>query len=163
MAGQSANKIGRLVIICGLPGSGKTTLAKQIESNTHSIRMCPDDWLDALGINQWEEDVRDRIEKFQWELSKKLLQLGIIVIIEWGTWGRSERDWLRTQARDIGATVELHYLSASVDMLFERIQKRNQEDPPITREQVESWVKHIQVPNDAEFALFDTPIFTNDI
>jgi predicted kinase len=154
---------GHLVIVCGLPGSGKTTLAKRIEAQSDGVRMSPDDWMDALGINLWQEGIRDRIEKFQWDMGKKLLRQGVTVIIEWGTWGRDERDLLRTEARAIGASVELHYLTASVDVLFERIQARDMEDPPITRADVEGWAQGIQIPDAEEFALYDAPRYVSEL
>ena len=85
----------RLIIVCGLPGSGKTTLAKAIESTVDAIRFCPDEWMDALGIDLYDEESRARIEGLQWQLAQDLLSLGLTVIIEWGTWARSERDTLR--------------------------------------------------------------------
>jgi len=32
-----------LHLICGLPGSGKTTLAKKLEREHTAIRLCPDE------------------------------------------------------------------------------------------------------------------------
>jgi predicted kinase len=81
--------------------------------------------------------------------------LGLTVIIEWGTWGRSERDSLRFAARALGAAVELHYLTAPVDVLFERIQRRGMENPPIRRDALLRWVEMFQVPTPEEMALFD--------
>ncbi len=101
------------MIICGLPGSGKTTLAKCLEESLQAIRLSPDEWMDALSINLYDEESRAKIEALQWELGQKLLKLGLVVIIEWGTWGKSERDTLREGARQLGAAVELHYLSAT--------------------------------------------------
>ena len=75
----------------------------------------------ALGINLHDEGSRERIEQLQWKLGKRLLALGLTVIIEWGTWGRWERDRLRQEARDLGASVELHYLTAPAHVLMDSI------------------------------------------
>ncbi|TAK10959.1 MAG: ATP-binding protein [Anaerolineae bacterium] len=147
----------RLIIICGLPGSGKTTLARCLEENLHAVRLAPDEWMDALSINLWDEQSRAKIEALQWELGQNLLKLGLVVIIEWGTWGRSERDTLREGARRLGAAVELHYLTAPAEVLFERIQKRGRENPAITREEIFGWADVFEIPGAEEMALYDPP------
>ena len=146
---------GTLIIVCGLPASGKTTHAKQLEATLHAVRLSPDEWMDALSLNLWDEPRRAKIEALQWQFAQQLLPLGVTVIIEWGTWGRSERDALRLRARELGAAVELHYLSASVDVLYERVQRRGQEDPPIKRDQLVQWAGTFQTPTPDELALFD--------
>jgi len=148
----------RLIIVCGLPCSGKTTHAKALESRLPAFRMCPDDWMDALGINLWEGATRAKIEALQWSMAQQLLKLGINVIIEWGTWGRSERDVLREGARKLGAAVELHFLDATVDELFRRAQQRVMEDPPMTREDLRRWSDGFERPTAEEMALFDEPL-----
>ena len=80
----------RLIIICGLPGSGKTTLATSLERQLGAVRLSADDWMTELGINLWDEEKRARMEALQWRLTQQLLLQGLIVIIEWGTWGREE-------------------------------------------------------------------------
>lgn len=146
---------GRLIIVCGLPGTGKTTRAKELEIRLRAVRFCPDEWMDALSIDLREEASRARIEGLQWEFGQALLKLGLTVIIEWGTWGRTERDSLRLEARCLGATVDLHYLTAPVDTLYERIRLRRMEDPPIQREDLVKWSAAFQAPTPDEFSLFD--------
>lgn len=147
-----------LVVICGLPGAGKTTHARRLEAELGAVRFCPDEWLQALALPLSDEHQRDRLEQLQWVLAKRLLALGQSVLIEWGTWGRSERDRLREEGRALGARVELHYLTASIDVLLERIVRRGMEETPITRADLEHWARCIQVPTDEERALFDTAI-----
>jgi len=148
----------RLIIVCGLPGSGKTTLAIALERRLRVIRFAPDEWMDALAIDLYDEEKRAKVEALQWKLAQKLLALSLNVIIEWGTWGRSERDTLRLGARALGAAVELHYLSVPVEVLLERIQRRGREEPPIDREALSRWFEMFQAPTPEEMELFDEPL-----
>ncbi len=151
----------RLIIVCGLPGSGKTTLAKELEGRLRAIRFSPDEWMDALSLDVYDEERRGKIEALQWKFGQELLALGLTVIIEWGTWGRSERDTLRLGARALGAAVELHYLAAPADVLFDRIERRRLENPPIERDSLFRWSEMFQVPTPEEMALFDKPLIAD--
>jgi len=147
----------RLVIVCGLPGPGKTTLAKELERRLRAVRFSPDEWMDAFSLNLYDEKRRaDR--ELQWKLGQELLAHRLIVIIEWGTWGSSERDSLQLGARALGAAVELHYLHAPADVLFDRIQPRGVETPPIEREVLSRWSEIFEVPTPEEVALLDEPL-----
>jgi predicted kinase len=152
----------RLIVVCGLPGSGKTTHAKQLQARLRAIRLCPDEWMDALSLDIWDEGRRETIESLQWQFGQQLLILGLTVIIEWGTWGRSERDALRLRARELGASVELHYLSAPVEVLLDRVQRRGMENPPIKREQLLQWANAFQAPTAEERTLFDRDVTFKD-
>ena len=114
--------------------------------------------MEALAINLWDSEARQRIEDLQWQVAQRVLILGGSAVIEWGTWARSERDALRTRARALGARVELHFLDAPIEVLFDRIRRRNTETPPITFEDMQKWAQVFERPSPEEMALFDPPV-----
>lgn len=63
----------RLILVCGLPGSGQTTLARRLEAEVPAVRLCPDDWLTALAIDLNDEPARERLEAQLWNLAQELL------------------------------------------------------------------------------------------
>ena len=149
----------RLILICGLPGSGKTTLAKKLAAAAQAVRLSPDEWKHALGIDYYDEPARVRLENRLWMLAQELLSLGQSVVMEHGFWAREERDELRKAGRKLGATVELHYLEASVEELWHRLESRNQEPlpgaVPVKRTDLERWAAQFEPPDAVELALFD--------
>jgi predicted kinase len=153
--GQNPGVSGSLIIVSGLPGSGKTTRATRLAAERGGVRLSPDDWMDALGVNLWDTAMRARVEALQWVLAKDMLRAGVTVVIEWGTWSRAERDTLRIEARELGASVELVYLDVPVDELWRRIQERGREEPPITRTDLEVWSRDFERPTEEEMGMYN--------
>src|SRR5260221_6939533 len=114
---EGTNRQPRLVLLCGLPASGKTTLARELAEAYGAVRLNADEWKLALGIDPFDDDLRVRLERQLLALTQRLLTLGTSVILEWGFWARSERDDLREVARSLGAAVELRFLDVPYDEL----------------------------------------------
>ena len=150
-----------LVLICGLPGAGKTTLASKLAGGYPAVRLCPDEWMADLEVSFYDEAFRDRLERRFWLLAQDLLSKGQSVVLESGFWLRSDRYEKRLGAHRLGATVELHFLDVSLDELWRRLHQRNQLAEhgavPATREQLIDWAGYFQTPDADEQALFDTP------
>lgn len=104
---RSSMGAGRLILLCGLPGSGKTTLARRLSAELPAVRLCPDEWLADLGADLHDERARDRLERLLWRHARDLLRLGQTVILEYGFWSRAEREEMRRGARALGAAGEL--------------------------------------------------------
>jgi predicted kinase len=68
---------------------------------------------------------------------------------------------MRSVARGLGVSVELHYLEVPSDELWRRIETRNLAPPwdvePIGRADLDEWLSIFEPPDPAELALFDSP------
>jgi gluconokinase len=151
----------RLILVCGLPASGKTTLARELARETAAIRLNADDWMTQLGHDVWDDAFRGVLEARLWALTRELLARGQSVILEWGHWARSERDEKRLGARALGVAVELHYLEVPLEVLIARVERRNAGEwtaAPITRAHMELWAANFQAPDEEELRLFDAPV-----
>jgi predicted kinase len=152
----------RLVLICGLPASGKSTLARDLAPAMPAIRLDKDEWVTRLGADVWDDAFRVRLERQLWDLTLQLLAQGQNVILEWGHGARAERDEKRRGARSVGADVELRFLDAPLDELIERAARRNESGEwtaaPITRAHFETWATVFEPPDEDELRLFDDPL-----
>lgn len=156
---EGTNKQPRLVVLCGLPASGKTTLARELAEAYGAVRLNADEWKLALGIDPFDDDLRVRLETQLLALTQRLLTLGTSVILEWGFWARSERDDLREMARSLGAAVELRFLDVPYDELVWRVVERTANGGiPITASHMERYRGMFQPPTHDELSLFDPPL-----
>ena len=152
---------GTLILICGLPGAGKTTLAKILEIARKANRLCPDDWI--LAVLKDQDDIlernrlRDPMEQLLWKEAQVLLKLGVTVILENGFWMREERNKYCEIGKNIGAKVELHFVDVSFEILWKRVEKRNSnpEEFQVTKKEMEDGYKVFQPPNDEEGQDYD--------
>ena len=155
---EGGRKQPRLVLICGLPASGKTTLARELADAYNAVRLNPDEWELALGIDPFDEGFQARLEAQFAELAQRLLTLGTSVILEWGFWARSERDEKRELARSLGAAVELRFLDVPYDELVRRVVDRQANGGiAITESHMERYRGIFEPPTDEELSLYDPP------
>lgn len=151
----------RLILTCGLPGAGKTTLAKELARDRRAVRLTKDEWLWATGASPWDRAAGAKVEQELWRLAQEILSLGLSVVLDFGLWARAERDQMRAVARRLGVGVELHHLHVPPDELWRRIEVRTASPPwdrePIGRDHLDQWIAEFQAPDAGELALFDPP------
>ncbi len=153
--------MARLILMCGLPGAGKTTRARELAALTHGVRLSPDDWMTGLGIDLFDQPFRARLEDTLWAHAQDLLRHDLTVILDFGFWSRAERDEKRAFARARGIDAELHYLHAPLDELVRRLDLRNTTGlVVITRALLVEYAPLFDPPGDAELRLYD-PVTTS--
>ena len=150
--------MAHLIVVCGLPGSGKTSVSRRLAAERNAARMCPDDWMDATGITLWDQESRARLEAAQWVESRALLLAGRDVVIEWGTWGPEERDVLHDWCRAHGVAISVVLLDPPLDEIRRRLIARNTQpgQTVIPPELLDEWIAGPwQPPTADEMARYD--------
>ena len=147
-----------LHLMVGLPCSGKTTLAKQLERDLPALRLTTDVW----HIHLFGQDAEDpqhnsrhsQIEELLWNIAARALELGIDVILDFGFWAHEEREDYRARAKLHGAASEVHYLDVPADELLKRLKTRNTQTSPdsflISDSAMLPWITFFQKPGPDE-------------
>ncbi len=145
--------------MCGLPCSGKTTLAKKLEHQHSALRLTTDEWHIRLFGKDWladpEHDTKhSTVEAIMWEVAARVLTLEVNVVLDFCLWAKEERDDFRARAAALGANSRIHFLDVSEEELLQRLALRNAQLPDktfaIPEEKLREWLKIFQAPTAEE-------------
>lgn len=143
-----------LHLTVGLPGTGKTTLARRLESEHRALRLTKDEWVRALFGLENPPAAGDVIEGRLIEIGLRALDLGVDVVLDFGLWSRDERSALRHAAIERGATAQLHLLALDPVEQRRRLDRRQQQEPhttwPISDTELTEWAGLFQEPTPGE-------------
>lgn len=145
--------------MCGLPCSGKSYLARQVEEKEGAVRLILDEWLSTL-YGEYSLDLEQRVERVRrcrdvmWSTTKKFLEKGIDVILDDGFFTQPVRERYATMIHEAGAIPILYYLDTPVEVIQHRLLKRNAEKPQHTFEfsieDMEEFQRVFQPPTPSE-------------
>lgn len=74
---------GRLFVVAGLPGAGKTALARVLEGRHGAVRLSPDEEMARRGIDLFDARYRDALEHQMVTRAAQLLTLGKALPSSW--------------------------------------------------------------------------------
>lgn len=137
----------------GLPGTGKTTVARQLEADG-ALRLTKDEWVKALYGQANPPDATAVIEGRLVAIALRALELGVDVVVDFGLWSRDERTALRQAAADVGARAELRYLALDPAEQRRRLDRRQVEEPHTTwhmsDDELAGWLARFTPPTPGE-------------
>ena len=119
--------------MCGYIGFGKTTIAKQLETQYAAKRFTPDEVMIKLYGKDVGEDFMDKAEHvnaYIWAQIKECLQNNQDVIYDAGSWGIEDRKYVMQMAEKLEADVVWHQIECPLETAKKRTLKRalNQEE-----------------------------------
>jgi len=143
-----------LLLTVGLPGCGKTTAARQFETEQAALRLSKDEWVKALYGAENPSSASDVIEGRLIAIALRALTLGVNVVLDFGLWSRDERSALRLAGADTGASVMLWYAPITLDEQRRRHVVRFESDPqgtwPMSDEELATWQTWFDEPTPGE-------------
>lgn len=149
-------RVGPAVVhlMVGLPGAGKTSRAKELETSASALRLTPDEWQIALFGDRNPPDERDLVEGKLIELGMRAAELGVDVVLDFGLWTTDERSALRWIAGAVGARSRVVYLPVDHDEQRRRVTGRLATTPgrtfAMSDVELVQWRARFQEPDDDE-------------
>jgi predicted kinase len=148
---------GLVVMMCGLPGSGKSTYARALERRGY-VRLSIDEvvWArighDAADLDPAEYDqLKSVVEEELWQELTSLLEAGSPTVIDYSFWSRATRDRYKALIELHGCRWELIRLRADRETLRRRLAERNQRNDAnsvtVSEELLERYFANFEEPN----------------
>jgi predicted kinase len=154
-----------LHLTVGLPGVGKTTLARKIAHEDNAVRFTPDEWMIPLFGTTWREpDAVGKREALEGRLlwaGHEVLGVGGAVVLDFGCWTAAERWAVRAVAEHAGGRFRLHFVDLPETERRARATARWEEDPigtfELTPGDHDRFVDNFEAPSEAEITATQLP------
>lgn len=145
-----------LHLTVGLPGAGKTTLARRIAADEGILRLTPDEWMAPLFGHHDAAGRRDILEGRMIWVAHQVLGSGSSVVLDFGCWTPEERYAIRAVAESAGAEFDLREASVDEPTRRARATARWESEPgstfPMSESDHDAYLAAYRPPSPAELA-----------
>lgn len=120
--------MAKIVMICGKICSGKSTYANQIRMKNNAVLLSVDEIMLAVfgqDAGSDHDKYTGSIQKFLFDKSIELIELGVNVILDWGFWTKDSRRFAREFYHKHNIECEFHYIDISDEIWKQRLKTRN--------------------------------------
>lgn len=152
----------RVVVMCGISGSGKTVFAQGLESKGY-VRVSADGilWSEygpkfATLPSEQQREAFMTIGKQISEQTAQFISAGEKVVVDSTMCKRFKRDEIRAVCRSMGIEPVIVYLKAPYNILRERLASREgtgPDDQTISDDQLRNFFNNFEAPDDSEDAI----------
>ncbi len=118
--------MSKLFLLCGKPGSGKTTLAKSLKDRFGLIHFSADDFMLKLFGEIEDRDLFDKKLKVTKDLIYQICDDVLVnnnVVLDFGFWTKREREEVKEKFKNHKVVVV--YLKLDDEKIFSQIENRN--------------------------------------
>lgn len=120
--------MAKVFLICGKICSGKSTYSEKLRKEHKAVLLSIDEiTLSLFGqhCGDKHDDYVERTEKYLFEKSLEILEIGVNVVLDWGFWTKEERDYAKTFYKSRNIDCEFHYIDINDEEWARRLTKRN--------------------------------------
>ncbi len=149
--------MNKLLILCGIPFSGKSTLAREIIK----ALKCEKVDLDEVKFEMFGSEVKDadllqkdwdKVYQSMYEEIQRLLKQGKTVVHDTGNFTRYERNLIRQIADKLGVESKTIFVDTPKNIAYDRLllNRKTKERFDVTDSDFESTVAEMEVPTENE-------------
>jgi predicted kinase len=154
-------------IVCGTPGSGKTTHARRLAAERHACLLDIDTATERLvrialsesGHNSDDRDsdyfkhtFREPIYETMFDIARENLTLQDVIIAGPFTREINDPDWPNKLGKSLGGAIEVHYVQCTPDVRKIRLAARGD---PRDQAKLKDWDNYIRYYGDESVPVFD--------
>lgn len=121
--------MGKVICICGKICSGKSYYANKLKKEENAVILSCDELTSILFDNDLgdkHDEISKRVKQFLLKKAVEIVSTGINVILDWGFWSKTDRDFINHYFKSKDVFCEWHYINIDDKSWEKNIDERNQ-------------------------------------